>query len=371
MEKKQHIRWTRRGTQMLLQARCAQLNGELGKYTPVAGLRIIAGAGGGGMNLHVLSGPDLSTVRHRGRSQAMLLDSTGAGGRVVRNIWRGVQDRAFQTVNMNASLPPASPTHSPLAAPLPPSLPTLKTRSTAATAAITCMILTVVSCFIPVFGYFFAGTFGAIALIMIIVAMAQGDHRGLHLLLIHMIGTPLACLFASIVSCGAILGTMGTGAGAVAAISKPTQLLTSTAITEPTPLLASTPKSTIAPASNPEPTIAAASTPEPTVVDASAPALEMLLSTSVVSAVTSNQWSGDALIVLGTLKNTNAVPVRIENLSAAGFDKDQKRVTEGSDYTIVHNDLAAGETVNFQVSLTDGTKQIRFVKLTPKVAKHE
>jgi hypothetical protein len=33
MEKKQHKRWTRRGAQMLLNARCALLNGELGKYT--------------------------------------------------------------------------------------------------------------------------------------------------------------------------------------------------------------------------------------------------------------------------------------------------------------------------------------------------
>jgi hypothetical protein len=31
MEKKQHMRWTRRGAQMLLHARCALINGELGK----------------------------------------------------------------------------------------------------------------------------------------------------------------------------------------------------------------------------------------------------------------------------------------------------------------------------------------------------
>jgi hypothetical protein len=204
---------------------------------------------------------------------------------------------------------------------------------------------------------------------MIIVAMAQGDHRGLPLLIIHIIGTPLACLFASIVSCGAILGTVGTGAGTAAAIPKPTQLLASTAIPKPTPLLASTPQPTIVPASTPQPTIAPASTPEPTIVPANTPALEMFPSTSVVSAITSNKWSGDALIVFGTLRNTNAVPVRIENLTMAGFDKNKKRVIEGSDYTIVHDDLAAGETVNFQVSLTDGTKQIRFVKVTPEVVK--
>jgi hypothetical protein len=33
MEKKQHMRWTRTGAQMLLHARCALINGELGKYT--------------------------------------------------------------------------------------------------------------------------------------------------------------------------------------------------------------------------------------------------------------------------------------------------------------------------------------------------
>jgi hypothetical protein len=275
---------------------------------------------------------------------------------------------------------------------LPPALPTLKARSTAITAAIACMILTVVSCFVPVVGYFFAGTFGAIALIMIIVAMAQGDQRGLPLLITHIIGTPLACLFASIVSCVAIVGMMGTGAGAVAAITKPTPLpgssvnryqtapinisspghdlktVVATASTpEPTVAAANTPEPPVAP--TPQPTVAAASTPERTVTAASIPAFEMIRSTSMVSAITSNRWSGDALIVSGTLKNTNAVPVRIENLSATGFDKNRKRVIEGSDYTIVHHDLAAGETVNFKVTLKDGTKQIRFVKVTPEVAK--
>ena len=253
---------------------------------------------------------------------------------------------------MNATLPPPLPD-----SPSPPAPPTLKTRGAATQAAIACMILTVLSCFVPVFGYFFAGTFGAIAFILIIVAMAQGDQRGLPLLITHLIGTPLACLFASIVSCGAILGTMGNRGREVAA----TQVAAreAAAITKPTPLLVSTPEPTIAPPGTPEPTVAAASTP----------AIEMFRSTSVVSAITSNQWSGDTLIVLGTLRNTNTVPVRIGNLNAAGFDRNQKRVIEGSDYTIVHNDLAAGESVNFQVSLTDGTKQIRFVKVTPEVSK--
>jgi hypothetical protein len=33
MEKKEHMRWTQRGARMLLDTRCALLNGELGKYT--------------------------------------------------------------------------------------------------------------------------------------------------------------------------------------------------------------------------------------------------------------------------------------------------------------------------------------------------
>jgi hypothetical protein len=33
MEKKQHMRWTKTGAQMLFHARCALINGELGKYT--------------------------------------------------------------------------------------------------------------------------------------------------------------------------------------------------------------------------------------------------------------------------------------------------------------------------------------------------
>ncbi len=269
------------------------------------------------------------------------------------------------------------------------------------------MILTVVSCFVPVVGYFFAGTFGAVALIMIIVAMAQGDQRGLPLLITHIVGTPLACLFASIVSCVAMVGMMGTGAGPVAGITKPTPLPgssvnryqtlpinisspghdlktvvaptrtpkpTVTAVNtantpEPTIAAASAPERTVTAASIPEPTAVAANTPERTVTAASIPAFEMIRPASMVSAITSNRWSGDALIVSGTLKNTNAVPVQIESLSATGFDKNQKRVIEGSDYTILHNDLAAGETVNFKVALKDGTKQIKFVKVTPEVAK--
>ena len=252
---------------------------------------------------------------------------------------------------MNASLPPALTTDSPL----PPASPTLKARSTAITAAIACMILTVVSCFVPVVGYFFAGTFGAIALIMIIVAMAQGDQRGLPLLITHIIGTPLACLFASIVSCVAIVGMMGTGAGAVAAITKPTPLPGSSvnryqtapinisspghdlktvvapaSTPEPTVAPGNTHEATVAAANTPEPTVAAASTPDHTVTAASSPAFEIIRSTSMVSAITSNRWSGDALIVSGTLKNTNAVPVRIENLSATGFDRSTKHCRSAS-----------------------------------------
>jgi hypothetical protein len=48
-----------------------------------------------------------------------------------------------------------------------------------------------------------------------------------------------------------------------------------------------------------------------------------------------------------------------------GFDQDQKVVVGGSDYTIVHNNLAPGEVVNFKVALKDGTKQVKFVKVLP------
>jgi hypothetical protein len=246
------------------------------------------------------------------------------------------------------------------------------------------MILTVASCFVPIAGYYFAGTFSVIALVMIIVAMAQGDRRGLPLLIAHIIGTPLACLFASIVSCVTMVGVMGTGVGAVAAITKPTPLPGSSVNRYQTPAISiSSPvhdlNTVVPPANTPQPIVAAASISQPivpaasltqrTVTAAGIPAFEMIRSTSMVSAITSNRWNGDELIVSGTLKNTNAVPVRIENLSATGFDKNQKRVIEGSDYTMVRNDLAAGETVRFEVKLKDGAKQIKFIKVAPEVTK--
>jgi hypothetical protein len=263
-------------------------------------------------------------------------------------------------MTMNASLPPALPVDSPS----PPASPIVKTRSNAIKGAVACMILTVASCFVPVAGYYLAGTFGTIALVMIIVAMVQGDRRGLPLLIAHLIGTPLACLFASIVSCVTMVGVMGTGVGAMAPITKPAPLPGSSVNRYQTPAI-----NISSPAHDLKTVVAPANTPQPTVTAASIPAFEMIHSTSMVSAITSNRWSGDELIVSGTLKNTNAVPVRIENLSATGFDKDQKRVIEGSDYTMVHNDLAAGETVRFEVKLKDGAKQIKFIKVTPEVTK--
>lgn len=47
-----------------------------------------------------------------------------------------------------------------------------------------------------------------------------------------------------------------------------------------------------------------------------------------------------------------------------GFDQDQKVVVGGSDYTIVHNDLTPGETVNFKIALKDTAKQVKYVKVT-------
>ena len=55
----------------------------------------------------------------------------------------------------------------------------------------------------------------------------------------------------------------------------------------------------------------------------------------------------------------------VTGIDAKGFNQDQKLVIEGSAFTIVHNDLAPGEAVNFKVALKDDTKQIRFVKVLP------
>jgi hypothetical protein len=87
--------------------------------------------------------------------------------------------------------------------------------------------------------------------------------------------------------------------------------------------------------------------------------------TNVISAITGNRWTPDALIVSGTLTNTSTVVVLITGIDAKGFNQDQKMVIEGSDFTIVHNDLAPGETVKFKVALKDDAKQVRFVKVLP------
>jgi hypothetical protein len=79
--------------------------------------------------------------------------------------------------------------------------------------------------------------------------------------------------------------------------------------------------------------------------------------TNVISAITSNRWTTDALIVSGTLTNTSTVAVRITGIDARGFNQDQKMVVGGSDYTIVNNDLAPGEVVSFKVALKDAAKQ--------------
>jgi hypothetical protein len=52
-------------------------------------------------------------------------------------------------------------------------------------------------------------------------------------------------------------------------------------------------------------------------------------------------------------------------IDAMGFNQDQKMVSEGSNFTIVHNDLAPGAVVKFNVALKDGTKQVKFVKVVP------
>jgi len=85
----------------------------------------------------------------------------------------------------------------------------------------------------------------------------------------------------------------------------------------------------------------------------------------VVPSITGNRWTPDALIVSGTLTNTSAVAVKITGIDAKGFNESQKMVIGGSDFSIVHNDLAPGETVNFKIALKDTTKQVKFVKVTP------
>jgi hypothetical protein len=87
--------------------------------------------------------------------------------------------------------------------------------------------------------------------------------------------------------------------------------------------------------------------------------------TNVVSAITGNRWTPDALIVSGTLTNTSRAAVLITGINAKGFNQDQKMVSEGSDFTIARNNLAPGEVVNFKVALRDGTKQVKFVKVVP------
>jgi hypothetical protein len=87
--------------------------------------------------------------------------------------------------------------------------------------------------------------------------------------------------------------------------------------------------------------------------------------TIVVSAITENRWTGDALIVSGTLTNTSTVTVLITGIDAMGFNQDQKMVSEGSNFTIVHNDLAPGAVVKFKVALKDGTREVKFVKVVP------
>jgi hypothetical protein len=85
----------------------------------------------------------------------------------------------------------------------------------------------------------------------------------------------------------------------------------------------------------------------------------------VVSEITKIRWTADALIVSGTLTNSSEVAVQITGIYSKGFNKDQKMVTEDSAFTIVHNDLAPGEVVNFKVALKDGAKQVKFVKVLP------
>jgi hypothetical protein len=68
----------------------------------------------------------------------------------------------------------------------------------------------------------------------------------------------------------------------------------------------------------------------------------------VVSAITSNKWSGEFLVVSGTLTNASAVAVAIKAIDSQGFDANQKIVAGGSDFTSFRKDLSPGEVVKFQ-----------------------
>lgn len=126
----------------------------------------------------------------------------------------------------------------------------------------------------------------------------------------------------------------------------------STSVAAPEPSTTPTAIAEATPESTPEPSATAASTSvEPP--------------TNVVSAITGNRRSGGALIVLGTLTNTSAVAAKIRSIDSRGFNANRTMVVRGSDYTIVHNDLAPGETVNFKVALKDTTKQVKFVEVIP------
>jgi hypothetical protein len=67
--------------------------------------------------------------------------------------------------------------------------------------------------------------------------------------------------------------------------------------------------------------------------------------------ITGNCWASDALIVSGTLSNSNGWPVEF-----VGFDKDQKVVTRNDYYTTQPDGT-------FQAKLSDPKKEIKFVKV--------
>ncbi len=66
-----------------------------------------------------------------------------------------------------------------------------------------------------------------------------------------------------------------------------------------------------------------------TVSDNNVDPVEAVPSTNVVSAITGNRWTSDALIVSGTLTNTSTVAVLITGIDAKGFNQHQKVVVGG------------------------------------------
>jgi hypothetical protein len=85
-------------------------------------------------------------------------------------------------------------------------------------------------------------------------------------------------------------------------------------------------------------------------------------STSVASKITSNEWKIDALVVHGTLTNTNSSSVRLTTPALVGYDANQQEVNAGR-IILVNPELKAGQTESFTAEISDPRRAIKFTKL--------